>query len=89
MNLDISRNFGAYEFGTEFIAQSHRYSDRSNTIDEGGYGLVNMRAAYNLSKEVKLQLKLTNVLDKQYQLNDRYNTEGFGYMATVIYTPKL
>ncbi len=89
MNLDISRNFGAYEFGTELIAQSKRYSDRSNTIDEGGYGLVNLRAAYNISKEVKLQLKLTNVLDKQYQLNDRYNTEGFGYMATIVYTPEL
>ena len=48
-----------------------------------------LRAAYNISKEVKLQLKLTNVLDKQYQLNDRYNTEGFGYMATIVYTPEL
>lgn len=89
MHLDISRNFGAYEFGTEFIAQSQRYSDRSNSIDEGGYGLVNVRAAYNVSKEVTLQLKLTNLLDKQYQLNDRYNTEGFGYMATIVYTPEL
>ncbi|HNN86289.1 MAG TPA: hypothetical protein PKK14_02100 [Pseudomonadales bacterium] len=51
--------------------------------------MVNLRAAYNISKEVKLQLKLTNVLDKQYQLNDRYNTEGFGYMATIVYTPEL
>lgn len=89
MNLDVSRTIGKYEFGTELIAQSQRYTDRSNDNDKGGYGLVNVRAAYNVTDEVKLQFKLTNLFDKQYQLNDRYNTEGFGYMATVIYTPKL
>jgi vitamin B12 transporter len=89
MNLDISRHFGAYEFGTEFIAQSDRYSDRANTINEGGYGLVNARAAYNVTDELKVQMKLTNLFDKQYLLNDRYNTEGFGYMFSVVYTPKL
>jgi vitamin B12 transporter len=89
MNLDISRNFGAYEFGTEFVAQSKRYTDRSNTNVEGGNNLVNVRAAYNLTKEVKLQLKLTNLFDNQYRINDRYNTEGFGYMASIVYTPEL
>ena len=89
MNLDISRSFGDFEFGTELIAQSDRYTDRTNTNSEDGYGLVNLRTAYNITDEVKLQLKLTNLMDKQYQLNDRYHTEGFGYMLTAIYTPKL
>ncbi|MEZ5435973.1 MAG: TonB-dependent receptor [Pseudomonadales bacterium] len=89
LNLDISRNFGAYEFGTEFVAQSKRYTDRSNQNVEGGNNLVNVRAAYNLTKEVKLQLKLTNLFDNQYRINDRYNTEGFGYMASIVYTPEL
>jgi outer membrane cobalamin receptor len=38
---------------------------------------------------LKVQMKLTNLFDKQYLLNDRYNTEGFGYMFSVVYTPKL
>lgn len=89
MNLDISRNWGAYEFGTEIVAQTKRYTDSSNDNSEGGYGLVNLRGGYNLTKEVKLQLKLTNLFDKEYRLNDKYNTEGFGYMATITYTPAL
>ncbi len=89
MNLDVSRNWGAFEFGTEVIAQTKRYTDRGNNNVEGGYGLVNLRAGYNLTKEVKLQLKLTNLFDKEYHLNERYNTEGFGYMATITYTPEL
>ncbi len=87
--LDVSRRFGSVEFGTELVAQSDRYTDRANTDSEGGYGLVNLRSAWHITDEFQLQVRVNNLFDKEYRLNRQYETEGFGYMLTAIYTPSL
>ena len=42
----------------------------------GGYGLVNLVAAYPLTSNADLQVRWNNVLGKSYTLVQGYNTPG-------------
>ena len=88
-NLDISRRFNQFEFGAEIQGQSSRYINRQNTDELQGHHLLNLRGQYDVNDQLSLQLKLTNVLDRDYTLVNGYNTEGFGAMLTAIYRPQF
>lgn len=83
--LDADRSFGKWSVGTSFRAQDERYTNKTNTAHLGGYGLVDIRGGYDFSDALGVQLKLTNVFDKRYELNNNYNTERFGWFATINY----
>lgn len=87
--LDVSRRFERFEFGAEWYGQSSRYIDRGNTGELQGYHLLNLRGQYDVSDEWTLQLKLTNVLDRDYAVANGYQTEGFGALLGVIYRPQF
>jgi vitamin B12 transporter len=66
------------------------YSGRSNdygNIQLGSYTLVNLRANYALSPELKLGARLENLGDKNYQLVYGYNTPGRSGYLTVSWEP--
>ncbi|MEK7989701.1 MAG: TonB-dependent receptor [Thiotrichaceae bacterium] len=83
--IAVTRQFGATQVGAEWIAQSHRFDDKGNQFRLAGYGLLNLTASYNLRTNWTFNLKLNNVLDKNYELVRRYNTEGRSIFATVRY----
>ena len=85
VKVDADRVFDKWSLGASFRTQDERYSDAANTIRLGGYGLVDLRGGYNISKNLDLQLKLTNIFDKRYELNNNFNTERFGWFTTINY----
>lgn len=96
-NLDLDRAFGPYSFGMNWRLASARYDDAANTVKMGGYGLLGLRGQWRLSEELALELKLDNLLDKDYSEatygtpNGRfgYNTEGRTALFAATWTPKL
>lgn len=62
--------------GAEFQFTSRRYEDAANKTSMGGYGRVNLTAAYDFSKTVGVQVRWDNVLDKGYTNVYGYNTPG-------------
>ena len=87
INVDISRQWG--ELNITWIQQfrSQSYIDIDNTATLDGYGLSHLRFGYELPHDVQLSLALNNLFDKQYQIKDGYNTDGFNVMFSVSYTP--
>ena len=90
--FDIDREFGALGLGVSWRAQDSRYGDPANTRLQhiGGYGLLDLRASYKFSDAWQGQLRLDNVLDKDYALNRTsdgldFNQPGFGWFATLTY----
>jgi vitamin B12 transporter len=90
--LDADRGFGAWDFGFSWRAQDGRYGDPANTHLQhmGGYGLLDLRAGYKISEAWQAQLRVDNVLDKDYALSRTsdgldYNQPGLGWFATVTY----
>lgn len=87
-NLAISRSFAALTVGAEWQGAGGRY-DRTNEVNPmGGYGLVNAFAKYALTKELGLEARANNILDKQYETAWGFKTAGANVFFGVRYAPK-
>jgi vitamin B12 transporter len=76
---------------------SSSYNDEANTDPISGYGLLSLRTSWAASRELKFDLKLDNLLDRQYS-RTHYNYQGasYGYreegrtaLFSVTWTPAL
>ena len=77
--LNIARTFGALDLTVNLLAQNeHRDIDPvsfgGSTV--GGFGIVNLIAGYRFSEEIDLRLRVGNLLGKEYQIVDGFNTQG-------------
>lgn len=97
MTLDLDRQFGSVGFGAGFQAVSSSYASATNTSKLPGYGVLDLRANWKASDELGFDLKLANVLDKDYsRLTYTYGGSEYGYrempftvMLGVTWTPSL
>ena len=85
--LDIDRDFGAYSLGGSAFVSGSRYDDAANTIEMGGYGLIDLRAGFRLARDWRLQAELNNLFDKEYETAAFYNQAGRNYFLTLRYAP--
>ncbi|KAA0890679.1 TonB-dependent receptor domain-containing protein [Pusillimonas sp. ANT_WB101] len=75
-NLSADHRIGAFNVGAEYQFIGKRYEDVDNTVSLGGYGLFNLTGAYEVSKNVAVQVRWNNVFDKYYQNAYGYNMPG-------------
>jgi len=85
LRLDADRQVGRAGFGATLVAQSARFDDVNNRIRLAGYGVLNLRASWQLDRKLLLQGRLDNALDQRYQLVDTYNTAGRSLFVTLRY----
>ncbi|MGZ5009058.1 MAG: TonB-dependent receptor domain-containing protein [Methylobacter sp.] len=85
LSYDLSRSFGQFDLGANVLAQSGRFDDAQNKTKVGGYVTVDLRSAYHLNKNWMLSAKLNNLLDKQYQTVNTYNTAGRNFFISIHY----
>ncbi|WP_263146599.1 TonB-dependent receptor [Pseudomonas sp. RIT-PI-AD] len=97
LSLDLDRSFGSLSLGGSWQAVSSSFNDADNRQRIGGYGLLGLRGGWQASREVKLDLKLDNLLDRTYSralysyegANHDYRTEGRSATLAVTWTPTL
>ncbi|MEO9335264.1 TonB-dependent receptor domain-containing protein [Ectopseudomonas guguanensis] len=104
LSLDLDRQFGAFAAGITWQAFSGRYDDAANTREIAGYGLLGARASWRMSDELLWQIKVDNILDKDYSQalysrpNDPffssvnyygYREEGRSALLSLSWTPQL
>ena len=86
-NLHIDKYWGAWSAGTSWKISSYRYDNASNTTRLGGFGVVDLRAGYQLDKNWLVQMSVSNLFDKDYQTVKNYNSLDRMGMITLSYTP--
>jgi vitamin B12 transporter len=86
LSYDLSRSFGSIDVGGNLIAQGSRYADKTNLTKVAGYVTLDFRTAYHVDKNWMLSAKLNNVLDKQYQTVNNFNTFGRNFFFSIHYT---
>ena len=86
--LAVTRHWGVWEAGGEWVGVGPRYSTNTETDEMGGYSLVNLTARYALSKELSIEGRINNLFDKNYETVHGYNTAGFNAFVGVRYQPK-
>ncbi|WP_199535994.1 TonB-dependent vitamin B12 receptor [Dyella solisilvae] len=85
--VDLDRSFGDFSVGGSWYVAGRAYDDLANQHPLGGYALTDLRAAYAISRDFKLQFALNNAFDKSYQTAWFYNQPGRNYMLTLRYQP--
>lgn len=74
-NLGVDHRIGLFTVGAEYQYTGKRYYDTDNTPEMrlGGHSLMNLTAGYDFTKNVGVQVRWNNVLDKTYSNNYGYN----------------
>ncbi|WP_068829072.1 TonB-dependent receptor domain-containing protein [Pseudomonas sp. BMS12] len=97
LSLDLDRAFGDFAVGASWQAASNSYDDPNNQYQLSGYGLLGLRGSWQATTELKLEAKIDNLLDKDYQRalyeheGERYGyrQEGRSAMFGFVWTPAL
>ncbi len=87
LRIDIDRDFYQYSLGATLLAESGRYDDLANSRRIDGYGIIDLRGEYEITRSWRLQARLGNLLDKDYETASFYPQDGRNYMLTLIYQP--
>ncbi|MFG0381246.1 TonB-dependent receptor domain-containing protein [Pseudomonas sp. zbq_18] len=66
LSLDLDRRLGDFNVGATWQAYSQRYDDVANSREIAGYGVLDLRGSWQASTELAFDLKLANLLDKDY-----------------------
>lgn len=87
LRVDTDRDFDAYRLGASLIAQSSRYDDIANTMKLDSYAIVNLRGEYLIAPDWRVQLRVENLFDTDYETAAFYNQPGLGAFVTLRYQP--
>lgn len=77
-NVGVDHRVDFWTLGAEYQFTGKRYDDYVNSDDRklGGHSLLNLTAGYDFTKNVGVQVRWNNVLDKEYSNAYGYNTPG-------------
>ena len=97
LSWDLDRQFDRLGLGASWQAVSSSYDDLNNQQPLGGYALLGLRSSWALNREIKLDFKIDNLLDKGYSRalyshdgsQYDYREEGRAFMFGVTWTPQL
>ncbi len=76
LNLSLDNTSGAFSYGASVTASSRRYNKTAEREELSGYGLMNIRAAWQFDKHWSLKAKVDNLFDKDYVLTKQ---GGYNY----------
>ncbi|WP_211824974.1 TonB-dependent receptor domain-containing protein [Kistimonas asteriae] len=88
-SLDADRTFGRFSFGGTLRAQGKSYDDVENHDRLSGFATVDLRTSYRFTPAVKGELKLVNLMDKEYQTTKSYEGEPRGVFVSMTWTPEI
>jgi vitamin B12 transporter len=97
LSLDLDRQFDRLGLGASWQTVSSSYDDLNNQQPLGGYALLGLRSSWELNREIRLDLKVDNLLDKGYSRalysfqgsQHGYREEGRAWMFGVTWTPEI
>lgn len=86
----VTQHYDRFELGVEFMHVGARYDDADNTREKrlGSYGLVNLSAKAQLSKEFSAQIYWNNVFNKKYAPAHGYRGQGSNVFVNLSWQPK-
>ncbi len=85
LRLDADQAFGAWRVGGTLNAVSGRYDDAANTLRMGGYTTIDLRGEYVINPEWRVQARIVNLFDKDYETAWQYNQTGRAGYITLRY----
>jgi len=85
--FNMDRDFGKLSTGLTLTAQSEVFTDSANTDQLPGFATVDIRAGYQVTDALKVQAKIDNLFDKDYETSKGYNQPDMTYFVSLVYQP--
>jgi vitamin B12 transporter len=85
--MDLDKKIGDFSFGGSYFVSGKRFDDTGNQTRLGGYALTDLRVAYALGRDWRLQFSANNIFDKRYETAAFFNQPRRNYMLTVRWQP--
>ncbi|MFC4487000.1 TonB-dependent receptor domain-containing protein [Tepidiphilus baoligensis] len=82
------RQWGAWNAGLEWVGVGRRYNDNTKSDELGAYSLFNLVASHRFAPDLKLEARIDNLFDKNYESARGYNTPGLSAFVGLRYTPR-
>ena len=79
---------GAWTYGGSILRAGESFNDAANLQPLDGYTTADLFADYAINTDWKLQGKINNLTNKQYENLLGYNQPGRGVFVTLRYQPK-
>jgi vitamin B12 transporter len=86
VKLNVDRQFGRYLLAATFISEGERFDNPSNSRRLGSYTTVDLRGEFRLSDAVRLQARVANLFNRQYETVLFYPQAVRAAYLTVRYT---
>jgi len=87
LRFDLDRSFGNYSLGATLVAVGRSYDDVANSRELEGYLTLDLRAEYRLARVWRLQARIDNLFDEEYETASYYNQPGRSLFLTLRYQP--
>ncbi|HEX7817481.1 TonB-dependent vitamin B12 receptor [Dyella sp.] len=87
--VDVDRSFGNFAVGGTFFASGKRYDQAGNVNRMGGYATTDLRASYTFAPDWRVEARVANVFDHNYETAYYYNQLGRTWYLTLRYTPTI
>ena len=87
--VDVDRRFDAFGVGATFFASGKAYDDLANQHRLGGYTTTDLRASYDFLPNWRIEAKLANVFDRNYETAYYFNQPGRTWFLTLRYSPAV
>jgi vitamin B12 transporter len=87
--VDADRRFGAFGVGATFFASGKAYDDQANLHRLGGYATTDLRASYEFLPSWRVEAKLANAFDRNYETAYYFNQPGRTWFLTLRYSPAM
>ncbi|WP_374585816.1 TonB-dependent receptor domain-containing protein [Pseudoduganella sp.] len=84
-NVALEYTAGSLRGGAEWQVSGYRFDDAANRNRLGGYGLLNLYAAWYFAPSWSATVRWNNVADKQYEVARLYGTAGSSVYAGLRY----
>jgi len=85
--LDVDRRFGRLAAGLGVFLSGPSFDDQANTRKLDGYELVELRGEMPVVSDWRLQARVSNLLDENYETVAFFNQPGRTYFLTLRYQP--
>ena len=85
LSFDLTRNVDRLSFGGRLFAEGDRFDDTGNQIRVNGFVTVDLFGEYRFNDQVTVRTKVANLLDKEYQTTDTYNSFDRNFFISIHY----
>lgn len=85
LTLDVTRDLGPLSLGARVFAAGSRFDDAGNFVKMNGFATLDLLGEWRLNQRLTLRAKVANLLDKDYQTINTYNSYDRNFFVSFHY----